>query len=42
MPVVTTAQFVVTGSATVDFTSVEMGECANLSGTELELLGRRH
>ena len=29
------------GCATVDFTSVEMGERANLRGTELELLGRR-
>ena len=29
------------GSATLDFTSVKMGECANLRGTELELLGRR-
>jgi hypothetical protein len=28
------------GSASVDFTSVEMGECANLRGTELGLLSR--
>ena len=47
MPVVTTAQFVVLSRRVrqavlrVDFASVEMGECANLRATELELLGRR-